>query len=269
MTFRFDWKFWVVLLITLAGVIVPVWLWRVDLAARSLHFRQISQSSLQPPDTAKALQLTIALAGVELKAPYLTVFELVNDGAKPISTSDFESPIEMVVTNKAGIIRATVTETSPPDLAPSVLVEDGKMKIKPMLLNPGDSMTVAILTTGEEPGFQPHARVAGVQSVPVTYSGKKSQSLFRTTIYLLAALLCAAASNISMVGWPSKGVDLRPRAAFLTFFVTTQAGALIIITTLDRLGVNGYWSAIGAYLACAFVASFPSSWLNRPRLNTN
>lgn len=80
---RFDWKFWIPLIVALASVIVPVWLWQADLTAHSLHFKKISQTSLQPPATAKALDLKISVGGAELPTPYLTVFELINDGAKP------------------------------------------------------------------------------------------------------------------------------------------------------------------------------------------
>jgi hypothetical protein len=264
MSLRLDWKFWLVLIATLAGVLVPVWLWRADLAARSLHFRQISRTSLQPPDTAKTLDLKVSVAGTELQSPYLTVVELLNDGTRPVPAADFESPIELATTEKTTIVRATITAAKPPDLAPSIAVEDGKMKLKPMLLNPGDSLTIAILTTGAEPTISSRARIAGVPSVPVIDAREKSHSPIRSIVLLAAALLYFAASSLVVGGWPSQGVRLRPRSAFLVFLVAAFGGALPLTLSLEALGVDGFWPLVGVFIGCMMAASVIAGWINRP-----
>ena len=254
-----------VLVATLAGVLVPVWLWKADLAARSLHFRKVSQTSLQPPDTAKALELKVSVAGAEIPTPYLTVFELVNDGTRPVPSSDFESPIELVPANKAVIARTSVTGTKPADLAPSLVADALSMKLKPMLLNPGDSVTIAVLTSGEaEPTFISRARIAGVQSVPIIDAQNKTPSPIRSGIILAAALLCLVGANLVIDGWPFQGVRLRPRAVFLIFMVSSTGAALFFTVTLETLGLNGFWPLIAAFVACMLITSPISSWLNRP-----
>jgi hypothetical protein len=265
MNMRLDWKFWVVLATTLAGVLVPVWLWRADLAARSLHFTKVSQTSLQPPANAKALDLTISVEGAELSTPYLTVFELANDGAKPVPSSDFESAIEIVSKNKAQIVRTSVTSSNPPDLKPLVTVEAGAMKIQPMLFNPGDSVTIAVLTTGEEPSFTSRARIAGVQSVPIIEAQNKSGSPVRIVVVLLVAMICLVAGNLVVGGWPSRGIHLRPRSAFVVFMVANIAGAFLMIIGLEALGVEGFLPLVVVYIVSMLLTSFISDWLNRSK----
>lgn len=133
--------------------------------------------------------MTISLAGAELPTPYLTVFELVNDGAKPVPSADFESPIEIAVVNKAKIVRTSVTGTNPRDLSPDVSLDAGIVKIKPMLLNPGDSTTFAVLTSGEEPVFASRARIAGVPSVSIDETTSKAESPTRIAALALVALI--------------------------------------------------------------------------------
>lgn len=265
MTLRFDWKFWVVLVATVAGVLVPVWLWRADLDARSVHIRKLSQTSLQPPESAKALDLRVTVAGAELEFPYLTVFELVNDGARPVIPSDFETPIEITSKNKAEIVRTSVTGTTPADLLPSLSVEGGVVKIKPMLLNPGDSVTIAVLTTREDPVFGSRARIAGIRTVPIVDTQRKVISTARMSFVVAAGLLCLVAANLVLDGWPTKGVKLRPRAAFVVFLVAMFGAALFVTEGLDSLGVEGFWPLAGIFIGGMLLSSLISSWLNRPK----
>ena len=262
---RLDWKFWLVLAATLAGVLVPVWLWRADLGARSLHFRKISQTSLQPPDAAKTLDLRVSLAGAELSTPFLTVLELTNDGAKPVPSSDFETPIEVSPSNKATIVRASVTGTMPRELTPSLSVEAGAMRMKPLLLNPGDSITIAVLTTGEPPVLISRARVAGVSSVPILDEQIKSRSPVLLGLAFVAALLCFVTQMLVVDGWPSRGVSLRPRAAFAIFVPGSIGGVSLLNAGLEAFGIEGFWPLAASYAACVIVAAFVAAWLNRSK----
>ena len=263
MTIRFDWKFWVALLATLAGVLVPVWLWRADLSSRSLHFRQLSQTSLHPPESDKVPDLTISVGGVELAKPYLTVLELVNDGVKPVPTADFESSLELVVQEGTSIARARVTETKPTDLAASVEWQNQSVKIKPLLINPGDSLTLAVITGGEAPNFRTRARIAGIQSVPILDMRKPATQITRGVSLLAAAFLFLIAATSVVDALPSKTLRLRPRASFLIFIVTLGGGSMLASLAMDFLGVPGFWPLVGVFGVLAAAAAFASAWLNK------
>jgi len=264
MNIRFDWKFWVVLGATLAGVLVPVWLWRADLEARSVHIRKLSQTSLQPPDTAKGFDVRVSVGGSELQTAYLTVFELVNDGARPVSASEFESSIEITSKNKAEIVRASVTSTKPADLLPSISIDAGTVKIKPMLLNPGDLVTFAVLSTKDEPMFTSRARIAGVKTVPIVDAQSKSTPPLQIVISLFVGLTCFVAANLVLSAWPTDGVALRPRASFVMFMVAAFGAAVSLTAGLESVGVEGFWAYMGAFVGCMVLTSLVARWLNRP-----
>lgn len=261
---KIDWKFWVVLAATLAGVVVPVWLWRADLSSRSLHFKKISQTSLQPPDTAKELDLKVSIAGTELATPHLTVFELINDGDKPIPATDYESSIDVGVFNGAKIARAMITQKQPSDLAPVLTTDANTISLKAMLFNPGDRLSLAVLTTGEKPEFTSRARIAGVQGVPIVDEAEISRSPGKVVITFFGAIVCFVVAGLVEDGWPFKGKQLRARAAFLIYTFAVLPGSLLLTLGLERVGIEGILPLAASFLIFMLVGGACASWLNKP-----
>ncbi len=265
MKIKFDWKFWIVLVFTVAGVLVPVWIWKADMTARALHFRKISQTALHPPDTAKALGLKILAAGTEVPVPYLTVFELANDGAKPILAADFESPIELIpASKKATIVRASVTGVKPSDILPTLEIDSGAVKIKPMLTNSGDVVTIAVLTSGEEePSFSARARIAGISQISIIDDEARKPSLLRSMILIGPIVLCLAVASIAMDGWVRTGVHIRPRAATAVAAVSALAGGGLLAFLLSSFGDYGFKEITIATSIFMFIGILVGNWLNK------
>ena len=143
----------VTLLVTIMGVLVTFYIYRAELSSRSLQFRIVSQVSLQP-DNANSIQgLQLSVDGVPLKSPYLSVIVLSNDGEKPIPSNDFETPLEVHIGEAASIARTQVTATNPKDIEAIITWEPQSLKIKPLLLNPKDTITISVLTSGNKPKF--------------------------------------------------------------------------------------------------------------------
>ena len=83
MQISFDWKFIVSSLLIIASVIVPVWVWKVDLQAKSLSAIMVSQTALRP-DISSNVDVKILVDNKPIDRPYLTVLKLSNNGSKPI-----------------------------------------------------------------------------------------------------------------------------------------------------------------------------------------
>lgn len=164
---RIDWKYAATMLAAIAGVAVPVWLWQWDLRAKSLTVTNLSSADLQTPATVTLPDLKLTIAGEVVEAPVLTTIELVNDGAKPIASSDFEAALELSVVEPITVVRARVASAEPSDLAPEITVLPRSIKLKPLLLNPDDKIRLTVLTSGPSPTFYTRARIAGVGSVGV------------------------------------------------------------------------------------------------------
>lgn len=199
MTLTLDWKFWTTLLATAAGVVVPIWLWQVDLNARAIELRLISTASLQPQETGGLKGLSISFNSNVLESPTVSVLEVVNSGSKPIQASDFEGPIEIRPQEGSKVVRVEVASTMPVDLRPQMSQALDVISIQPLLLNPKDKFVLTVLTSGQEPKISTRARIAGVAQVDFvdqTKSPRAQRSLWvNSTIGVL--LLCSYAITLN------------------------------------------------------------------------
>lgn len=255
-----DWKFVLTLAATLAGVIVPIWIWRADIESRSLRFVLLSQTSLQPTIGAGISNLKVTLDGVELPSPTLTVMRLSNDGTRPIPASDFEGPLRLVVAAPAKLVRANVTELSPSDLSPSLSNDSNSIAIAPMLLNPGDSITLAIFTSGTPKTLESKARIAGLKTVPVDEKPSDPLRPLAIAIAIATAVACMIGGAFFVSALPSKGTYLRPRAAILVTLICGTSGMLIV----DMLFKKWDWQFFATAFVLVLVAQPLSKFLNRP-----
>jgi hypothetical protein len=184
---RTDWKYSAALIAAILGVVVPVGLWQWDLRAKSLAVSLLSSVELQTPASISMPDLKLTIAGEAIDSPVLSTVELTNDGAKPIASADFESPLELQFGPSAKVLRARVASTEPPELNPQIEVTTQAKRIRPMLLNPGDKLSLTILTTGPVPVVSPRARIAGVSSVRFKGIRDSSSSGFALISTSLAA----------------------------------------------------------------------------------
>ncbi len=261
----FSWKS-LTLLVTIVSVVVPIWIWRADLNSRSLEFRITSQVSLQP-DNANSIQgLQVSIDGVPLKSPNLTVLELSNDGEKPVPSSDFEAPLEVRVAGDSSLVRAEVTATNPKDVEATITWDPQSLKVKPLLLNPKDVVTISILTSGKKPEFTTRARIAGISVVPIDINANKPKTLRNAILFFFATFCMFAASSMTTNYFEDKPGVLRKRAEILISISTTFAGAIFFVGFFDLIGMTNLWQ-IGLSFIIMILASgvFGIIWNRTPK----
>lgn len=254
-------------LATVAGVVVPIWIWRADLISKSLEFRVASQASLEPAKSGDIKGLQITLDSAPLDRPYLTVIELLNDGSKPIPSSEFEGPVEVRLSGDTKVVRAQLVSANPKSLEAKVSASEHSIAIAPLLLNPEDKLTISVLTSGGPPSFSPHARIAGVAEINFDDSQGKLPKWKLTGLALLAAFLMFVASDITNEGFPAgKPVVLRRRAAILVSGVTGMTGAGMFYVFLQNVGVQSWWQIILAFILLLLVTGMVAVlWNSRPK----
>lgn len=191
----FDWKGSASLLIGIIGIVasivVPVWLWKMDLQAKAISIRILSVARLQSPGSALD-NIKVTLDGHEIKDAVLTTIQIVNSGAKPIPASDFESPIRLHVGNGAVIVRAQITESAPPRLPVVLTTEANSVIVQPLLLNAGDSSKILLITSQGIPGFSTSGRVAGVNKIGLEFATPRTMALSVQLVMALMALVAIA-----------------------------------------------------------------------------
>jgi hypothetical protein len=261
---KLDWKFFLTLVITLAGVAAPVWLWQADQSSKSLSVKLVTRIALQPKEQESISGMEISVDGARLEKPHLVVLEIRNDGRKPIPAIDFESPVQIHLESDTSFVRASVTNQSPKDIEAILSTERQGVSLKPTLLNPGDTISITAITSGAPPIFNTKARVVGISNVVLEDGTTEKPNKIKLALLLLGSILSLIGfSLMSDAVVDPKGVHLRRRAAALVGLVIVFPGVIGLQTFLEEIGVQGFWYTMLYYLILMVPVSFMASALNR------
>lgn len=261
---KLDWKFFLTLLITLAGVAVPVWLWQADQSSKSLSVKLATRIALQPKEQESIPGMEISVDGSRLEKPHLVVFEIRNDGSKPIPAADFESPVHIQLESETSFVRANITGRVPKDIGATLLSSPKDVSLKPTLLNPSDIISIAAITSGAPPNFNIKARVVGISNVVLEDGTEEKPNKIKLALLFLGAIFSLVSfSLMSDVVVEPTGVHLRRRAAAFVGLVAVFPGVIALQTFLEEIGVQGFWYLSLCYLILMVPVSFMASALNR------
>jgi len=242
----FDWKFFATMLATIAGIAVPVWLWQVDLSAHSLSVRLASSVALQPVGATSIPDLQISIDGVNIKSPFISTLELSNDGSKPVLAGDFESPIELNVGQDTQVVRARVSSAEPNDLKAELDTNRQSVKLHPLLLNPKDTLIIAVMTSGGSPTFDVKARIAGISKIKFEDTTTKKASWKGAAKHFVTALLAF------ILYWVYAAAFIRPYSVRLS--------RLLSITTMLVCAFSGSFAIRRGYEASGMEAAKIDVW---------
>ena len=236
---KFDWKFALSILAAIAGIVVPIWLWQFDLKSSSVIIKLTSSVSLQPENRNSIPDLKLMIAGAEISSPYLSTIELINDGSKPIPASSFEGPIEITSDKSSTLIRARILSSNPTDLQPVIEYSDQSITLKPLLLNPKDSITIAILTSGTQPNFAGRARIAGITKIIYEDQTPKIAKWKIFSFYLPIAFLSLTTYFIFALELirPGSFTLSRPLTAII-MLISVVGGSSIVKISYESLGLE-------------------------------
>jgi len=147
------------------AILVPVAFWFLDADRRSIDLRIVSVANLDPslPDGFQG-DVDISLSGAMLQRPHFVVLEVMNAGNQTIRSADVEVPLT-IDAGRASIAKVQVMNAHPASVKPKIDIFQGKAVLAPLLLNPGDSFQIGVLTSGAIPEISTDARIAGVGDV--------------------------------------------------------------------------------------------------------
>lgn len=260
---KFDWKFLLTLLVTMAGVAVPVWLWQADQSSKSLSIKLATKISIQPEAQGSISGIEISVDGTRLVNPHLVVFEIKNNGSKPISAADFESAVQIIPGPETMLVRANITEKIPKDIDTKLVADSQVISLKPTLLNPGDAVSVTAITSGDTPTFQSKARIIGVSNVVLEDGTTKKPNRIKLAFLLLGSLFSYTGVWLVSDLFKANGVFLRRRAAVFMGFVAMFPAVIELQMFLDEVEIQGFWYFILYYVILMVPASVIASVLNR------
>lgn len=95
----------------------------------------------------------------------LIVLQVSNTGNTPITSEDYETPINFKVREPSKILSASVARAIPENLPASVSIKDQTVVVEPILLNRGDSIIIDMLIDEFDGTIRPDGRIVGVKKI--------------------------------------------------------------------------------------------------------
>lgn len=298
---KFDWRFWLPLIITVLALALP-YIWSSSPPPppkKSLSYGVVSVTPLGPTNIPgfQSLRVLYGDGDSPLEKPYLISVLIVNNGDIEIRQEDFSSPIsvllsirdkffkDLTVTNSKSqfvefayvkvpqnapvsqglkLVDARVAPVSPGNF--DVKFEKGpdRVNISPLLLNPGDRISVEMLVTGGLPVAVVQARIAGVKQVEEVKESRETKPRLWPGIF--ATFLMAIGASVVLGIRPDLSAPSTPRFVRYVYsasVATAPAGAAIaLMITLKQAGFSSqdtpwsYYGIVGGLLILVSAVAF-------------
>ena len=136
-----------------AGVVTVVGaflIYRWQRERKCLDYEFVSGARLLNQRTRELAKIELQYQGRIIADPYLMLVRFINAGNKPITPEDLDWPVHIETQGVENYpLSAGVSETSNSDLRAEVTLEPDGGTLEPLLLNPGDWVTMSLLLDGE------------------------------------------------------------------------------------------------------------------------
>lgn len=176
---------------------------------KSFSYEIITNSRLL---TAKEIikdDLQILYKGNEVKNIQLLILKFINTGNQPIIASDFQRHLSLVFSDLTQILSAETISAKPENLDATVIIENKKVTLTPLLLNSKDFAQIKIITSNEN-DFKIDARIVGVNEIKQIKQKSVTANLIISAILGISVL-------ILFIFYVSQSIDERLNS-FSTFF---------------------------------------------------
>jgi len=264
---KIDLKYFFAIILSVAGLAATFWYANLPPESKSLTATIISKSALSAVKESELPGLKIFVDDTQLKLPALTVLKIRNDGSTPIRAADYENDIVILFGEAVQPIRANVVNTQPDWLKPLIDLHKSQINLKPIMLNPEDSITINILTNGFPESITARSRIAGLKNVLV------ADSATTKTSDLLAYLMLGASFILAI---PAAGLlgcykGVRPPLVLhmsRRLWVAATLAVLIpavwlVMSAVEWLGISTYWKQMMVVYLIMIVSSPFAFWLKR------
>lgn len=134
-------------LIGIASIIVALIVFLLQRRRKNLGYQILVDVQLIHRSKVLGDKLRIMYDDQEVKSVRLQQIRFIANGSKAISASDFERDIRIAYPEDAILLDVFLGQNKPSELNIIADVESHSIRIKPLLLNPGDRFQIQILTT--------------------------------------------------------------------------------------------------------------------------
>ena len=173
---NFSKSIWAITL-AVAGIAIPItWGW----------WSTKSDLTLSKEQTTNIIEKKTSVDGLsiryfdrEIESLSKTIHVLKNTGRTPIEKNDLVSPPTLTI-KEGELLDASIAVTKPSNLGAPLEKTNNEIKISFPLLNPGDSIEISTLVSGQNPTFSIESRIKNISAINNIDSN--NQIKIRTTL---------------------------------------------------------------------------------------
>jgi len=147
------------------GIGASVAIYRLQKLNKRLYYEIISRTTLLTVREELENKVQVLYEGSPVQSLTVFLVRVWNAGSEPIKSSDFERPLSFAAVEPAQILTVVTTAVLPESLTPELFFEAHSLTVAPMLLNPGDSLTLKVLVKNASASLKPDARIVGVTRI--------------------------------------------------------------------------------------------------------
>lgn len=155
---------WVGLILALLGVFVPIGIAFVEAPTNELVVEWVSTDNLVS-NTGQGSDLKVFFGQKLVEEPKLVKVQIKNNGTEPIKKTDFDTPLQLEVALGATLLKASISSTIPDSIPAEVSIESNALQLKPLLLNPEDTLNISIIISGEIEDLTVLGRIANIHNL--------------------------------------------------------------------------------------------------------
>ena len=181
------WQFIGAVLVVL-GIIISVVVLRQERHRKKLSYEIISSTPLLSSKEEISGKLQILFKGNPVEDVHLIEIKIANSGNMPITSAEYERPVNFGFGDKAQILTAEVIETNPKNLEAPADIQAGRIVLAPVLLNSGDTITLRMLISQFDGHVNVDGRIVGVKEIKKS-AEKTIQSLVITICGMVITLV--------------------------------------------------------------------------------
>jgi hypothetical protein len=158
------WQF-VGVLLALAAIVLSVWIYLRQKQQRRIAYQRLAGVNVVTVKEHMAGRVTVLFDGTPVKSMHVVTMHIWNSGSLPIVASDFIEPLSLSIEAGARLLSADIVGANPPELHPTVRIDEHAAVVEPLLLNPGDSFVVKLLIQDGNERVLPTGRIIGVRTI--------------------------------------------------------------------------------------------------------
>jgi hypothetical protein len=165
-------------------IIVSIVLYFFQRRKKTLAYEIISRTAVLSASEEIAGKLQILFQGEAVREVHLLVLRLINNGNVPVTSADYEREISFVFIDCIKILSAEISDTNPSNLSAEIALKDNNIRVEPILLNPGDSITIKTLISGFKNNIEIDGRIVGVKTI-----GRRTEANSWSFKFMVAGLI--------------------------------------------------------------------------------